>query len=82
MLDIKLIRENPDLVKENLKRRKDPEKLKLLDQVLQLDSDWRKLKHEEDDLRKQRNITSQEINVAKKQGKNIKQILEKAKQIT
>ena len=81
MFDIKIIRENPELVKQNLKRRKDPEKLKLLDKAIKIDSEWKKLKHDEDMLRKERNNISKSINEAKKAGKDVKEILEKAKQI-
>lgn len=81
MIDIKLIRENPDLVRKNLEKRKDAEKLKILDQIMQLDADWRKLKHEEDELRKQRNSLSKDISEAKKSGKDPAPILAKAKMI-
>lgn len=81
MLDIKLLRETPEIIKKDLERRKDKEKLKLLDEILKIDQNWRKLKYEEDELRRQRNTLSQQINEAKKAGKDIKQILEKAKSI-
>jgi seryl-tRNA synthetase len=81
MLDIKLLRENPELIKKDLERRKDKEKLKLLDSILKIDSEWRKLKHEEDQLRKQRNALSQSINDAKKSGIDPKEILNEAKKI-
>ena len=42
MLDIKLIREKPDYVRENLKRRGDPEKLEMLDRLIECDREWRK----------------------------------------
>lgn len=81
MLDIKLIREDPKSVRENLARRKDPEKLKILDEVLKLDEQWRTLKHNDDQLRKQRNDVSAKINAAKKKGEDIKSILAEAKKI-
>ncbi len=81
MLDIKLIRETPDLVRKNLERRKDKEKLKLLDEILAIDKTWRQLKHDEDQLRKQRNELSSKINDAKKQGKDVKKIIDEAKKI-
>jgi len=70
MLDINLIREKPDVVRENIKRRKDPEKLKLLDEAIKLDDKWRKLLNEANNLRKERNEINQEINELKKQGKD------------
>lgn len=81
MLDIKLIRENPELVRANLARRKDPEKLKILDTIIRMDKDWREKKHFEDQLRKKRNEVSSKINEAKKKGEDVKKILEEAKKI-
>lgn len=66
MIDIKLIRENPDLVRENIKRKFKEKKLVLVDRVSKLDEDWRKLKFEEEALRKQRNNVSKLISEAKK----------------
>lgn len=81
MIDIKLIRENPELVKENIKKKFKEEKLPLVDEVLKLDSEWRKYRLEADKLRHERNVISEEINKAKKEGKDIKELLEKAKEI-
>jgi seryl-tRNA synthetase len=81
MLDINLIREKPELVKKNLERRKDPEKLKLLDELIKTDEEWRKLKTQSDSLRSERNKISEQINQAKKEGKDIKAILKKAKEV-
>lgn len=66
MLDIKLIRENPNLVKENIKKKFQDEKLILVDEIRKKDEEWRKLKYESDQLRKSRNEISEEINKAKK----------------
>ena len=81
MLDIKLIRENPSLVKENLKKRDDPEKLKLLDELLKVDEQWRKAQGKINDLRQQRNSVSIEISKYKKAGKPIGAKLEEGKDI-
>jgi len=81
MLDINLIREKPELVRKNLERRKDPEKLKLLDELIKTDAEWRKLKSQSDNLRNERNKISESINAAKKQGKDVKELLKKAKEI-
>ena len=83
MIDIKLIRENPGLVKDNIKKRFREEKLILVDQVKKLDEDWRKLKYKGDDLRKERNKISEDINKAKKakDEKKAKQLIKKAKEI-
>jgi len=56
MIDIRYLRENPDLYKENaVKKFEDP---KQIDLVLKLDEEWRKLKHKEDGLRSERNKIS------------------------
>jgi seryl-tRNA synthetase len=81
MLDIKLIREQPDLVKENLKRRNQPEKTQLVDKILKIDAEWRKLKGKSDDVRASRNTVSKDISDAKKAGKPIDALMKKAKQI-
>ena len=61
MIDINIIRENPDLVRENIKKKFKPEKLVFVDEVLKLDEKWRKLKFDEDKLRSDRNKVSKEI---------------------
>jgi seryl-tRNA synthetase len=81
LLDIKLIRENPDLIRENIKKKFQPDRLKNLDNLLKKDAEWRKLKKEVDDLRHKRNDVSQQINQAKKQGKDVKKLLAEAKKI-
>ncbi len=61
MIDIKLIRTNPELVKENIKKKFQDEKLKLVDQVIELDKKFRETKVECDSLRNQRKVKSKEI---------------------
>ena len=61
MIDIKLIRENKDLVKENIKKKFQDKKLVLVDEVYELDLELRKIKKEADDLRQNRNKISDEI---------------------
>ncbi len=61
MIDIRLIRENPDLVKENIKKKFQDEKLALVDEVRDLDDQVRKAKQEGDALRSKRNSISKEI---------------------
>ena len=79
MLDIKLIRENPDLVRKNQKNRGyEPE---WVDEILNLDKKWRELKQEDDKLRAERNKISEEINKAKKEKKPFDNLLKKAKEI-
>jgi len=81
MIDIKLVRENPDLVKENLKKRFKEESVKLVDEVLKLDKKWRGLKFDEDKLRSERNAVSKKISELKKAKKNANAELKKAKKI-
>ncbi len=81
MLDIKLFRENPGLVKENIRKKFQSQKIAWVDEVVKLDSEWRALKAEIDNLRAERNRLSMEVNKAKKAGKDAKDILKKVKQI-
>ena len=69
MIDIKLIRENKDLVKENIKKKFQDNKLPLVDEVFNLDLDYRNLKIKADDLRKNRNQISDEIGNLMRNGK-------------
>ena len=61
MLDIKLVRENPELVKENIKKKFQDEKLPLVDEVIELDQKYRSSKARGDELRAMRNKVSKEI---------------------
>lgn len=69
MIDIKLLRENPELVKENIKKKFQDEKLVLVDEVIELDEKLRSFKTEGDNLRSERNKTSKEIGSLMGQGK-------------
>jgi len=70
MLDIKLIREQPDLVRKNLEKRKKPDFLAMLDTLIDRDEQWRKLKMEIDTLRQKRNQMTDTIKTLKKEGKD------------
>ena len=61
MIDIKLIRTNPELVKENIRKKFQDEKLELVDKVVALDEEYRKTKTECDSLRNVRKVRSKEI---------------------
>lgn len=61
MIDIQIIRNNPELVKENMKKKYQDDKLDLVDEVLELDVKFRKTKGQADDLRANRNKISKEI---------------------
>ena len=66
MIDIKLIRENPKIAKDNLKKRFQKEKILLVDDLISKDKIWRKLKSQVDVLRSERNKISTDIAEAKK----------------
>ena len=61
MLDIKFVRENPEVVKENIRKKFQDAKLPLVDEVLELDKENRAIKQEVEALRAERNKLSKEI---------------------
>ena len=69
MIDVNIIRTNPDLVRENIKKKFQDHKLPLVDKVLQLDAQRRALIAEGDTLRASRNTLSKEIGMLMKAGK-------------
>ena len=69
MLDIKFVRENPEIVKQNIRNRFQDKKLPLVDEVLELDKRNREIKQEVEALRAERNKLSKEIGGLMKQGK-------------
>ncbi len=69
MLDIKLVRENPDIVKQNIKNKFQDNKLGLVDEVIELDAQSRATKQEADALRSERNKISKQIGGFMAQGK-------------
>ena len=69
MLDIKFVRENPDVVKENIKKKFQDHKLSLVDEVLELDSKNREVKLRGDELRSSRNSLSNQIGGLMREGK-------------
>ena len=81
MLDIKIIRENPKHVKDNLKLRGNPVFLENFDKLVNKDKKWRELKGEADNLRAERNKVSIEILEAKKANKPVDKLLKRAREI-
>src|SRR3989338_6106371 len=81
MPTIKFIRENPDIVKKDLRKRNDLEKLKWLDIILKKDEQYRGLLQKEQELRHKRNLITDEINQLRKQGKDIKEKVKEAKEL-
>ena len=77
MLDIKFVRQNPDAVKENIKKKFQDEKLPLVDEVIEFDAKFRAAKTRCDELRAMRNKKSKEIGglMAKGQKDEAEQVL-------
>ena len=69
MLDIKFLRENPDIVKENIKKKFQDNKLPLVDEVIELDKQARALQQEADELRAKKNQIAKQIGALMAQGK-------------
>ena len=69
MLDIKFVRENPDAVKENIKKKFQDAKLPLVDEVIELDKQARELQQEADELRAKKNAIAKQIGALMAQGK-------------
>ena len=80
MIDINLIRDNPELVKANIKKKFQDHKLVLVDEVIALDKQKRALQQEGDNLRSQRNSLAKQIGALMREGK--KDEAEKIKEIS
>jgi seryl-tRNA synthetase len=61
MLDLRFVRENPEIVKQNIRNKFQDQKLPLVDEVIELDAKSRAAKQEADDLRNKRNVISKQI---------------------
>jgi seryl-tRNA synthetase len=81
MLDIKLIRESPDVVRQDLEKRGDREKLELLEEAIAWDAEWRQLTQDVNRLRQRRNEVSREIAEAKRDGRDATALMEEAAQL-
>ena len=73
MLDIKFLRQNPDIVKENIKKKFQDEKLPMVDEVIDYDKQQRECQQRSDYLRSQRNSISKGIGALMAQGKRTRQ---------
>ena len=69
MIDLKFLRENPEIVRQNIKNKFQEQKLPLVDEVIELDEQSRKAKQEADALRANRNVVSKQIGALMGQGK-------------
>ncbi|MBA3046467.1 MAG: serine--tRNA ligase [Candidatus Thermoplasmatota archaeon] len=81
MLDIKLIRESPDLVRDNLRRRADDSKMQLLEELIQKDQQWRKSLERTNALKAERNTLSKQIAETKKSGDDASELMARSAQI-
>lgn len=81
MLDIKLIRENPEIVKKDLKKRREEEKIKWVDDLLKYDKKWRQSVNKINKFRQQRNEITNKIAELKRKNKNINPLLKEMKNI-
>ncbi len=82
MLGIDLIREEPEKVKDNLRRRDSIERIEEVDELRKKDERWRKLKHEIDQLRHERNVLSQEIGEKKSKGEDAEEEIKRSQKIS
>jgi len=73
MLDLRLLRENPDLVRKNIERRQDPDKVRLLDKVIEYDKVWRGLTTKLNGLRREKNRVSNSVSMLLREGKEASQ---------
>jgi seryl-tRNA synthetase len=78
MLDIRFVRSSPDVIRADLKKRNDTDKLTWVDDLLKKDARSRELKMETDVLRQRRNTIAREINAARKSGQDVKVLLAEA----
>ncbi|MBI2176506.1 serine--tRNA ligase [Candidatus Woesearchaeota archaeon] len=81
MLDIRFIKANPALVKKDLEKRRDKEKVPWVSEVVEKHEEWKALKEKWEKLRHSRNTISQEINQLKKQGKDISAKLKEVREL-
>lgn len=81
MIDIKILRENPSIYRENIRKKSQEHKLRLVDEILEYDKEIKAIRSEAEELRRRRNILSEEINRHKKEGKDVKHLLQEVKDI-
>jgi len=81
MLELSFVREHPELVEADLKKRGDLERQKWLKDLLEKDREWRQLKREADDLRASRNTLTKRVQEAKAKKEDASKIIQEAKEI-
>ncbi len=81
MLDIRLIRETPDIVRQDLDKRRDEEKMKLLEEIIAWDKEWRAILEQLNADRHRRNVVSKEISELKKRGEDASALVKEAQEL-
>jgi seryl-tRNA synthetase len=82
MLELRFVRENPEIIKNNLRRRGSLEKIQWVDQLIVYDEEWRKKLTEANGLRRQRNQITSNIAKLKEEGKDISTIIKEAESLS
>src|SRR3989338_31645 len=81
MLDVRFVKENISLIKKDLEKRGERDKIGWVDEAVKKHGQWKKLKDDNDKLRNKRNVITREINQLQKQGKDIKAKVKEAKEL-
>ncbi|MDH5449902.1 MAG: serine--tRNA ligase [Candidatus Bathyarchaeota archaeon] len=81
MLDVRLIREHPDVVRDNLKKRGDLEKIRMFEDLITYDKEWRKLLTKVNELRHKRRLVTTEVARLKKKREDVTEKIEEAQEI-
>jgi len=79
LLDIRLIREHPEVVRADLEKRGAADRLRMLEELIECDREWRRLRAEVDELRRRRNAITGEITRLKREGRDVSGLLREAK---
>ncbi len=82
MLDIELVRNEPEKIKEDLRKRDQPGKIRKVEDLKERDEKWRELKQKVDQLRHERNNLSQKIGEKKKEGEDAEEEIQRSKEIS
>jgi len=81
VLDVKLLREDPETIRKDLRRREATEKLHLVDEASEMDKDWRRLKTQVEELRHRQNLLTAKVSDLKKRGEPLDSVLLEIKDI-
>ncbi len=81
MLNIRLIRETPDIIRQDLDKRQDEEKMRLLEDIIAWDKEWRAVLEQLNADRHRRNVVSKEISELKKRGEDVSSLVREAQEL-